>query len=136
MERTLLNLTDQTTKLRLLSHVGALRGSYWVEIRKFRRGRTLRQNAWYWSCTVAGVGEFLREQGEQYTDEDAHEMLKWKFLRESVVNKKTGEIIGERVRSTATLNIEEMVNYCEDCRNWLAEFGIIVPDPEPIGAIP
>lgn len=134
MARVLVNFSDTATKRQWLTKLGALSGPYWIDVAKFRKGRTLNQNAWYFGCIVRAFGEFLREQGEQYTDEDAHEMLKWKFLRESVTNKDTGEIIGERVKSTTKLDIEEMVNYCEDCRNWLAEFGIIVPDPDPMRA--
>lgn len=129
MARTLINFDDTQSKTRMMTALGALRGFHWVEVVKFRKGRTLKQNAWYWSCIVAGFGQFLRAQGEQYTNEDAHEMLKWKFLRVSVINQKTGEVIGERIRSTTNLTTVQMVKYCEDCRNWLAEFGVIVPDP-------
>lgn len=131
MERTLINFDDQATKRRMLTLIGALKGQQWVEIRKFRRGRTLAQNSWYWACIVPAAGQWMREMGNDVTDAQAHEVMAERFLGIDVKNEDTGELLGRAVRSTTSLDVTEMVDYCEKCRAWLAESNVIVPDPDP-----
>lgn len=114
----------------VLTAVRQLKGPQRIKITKQRKGRTLPQNRWYWSCIVQPFGDFLREQGESYTDEDAHELMKAKFLRITIFNKRTGEVIGESVKSTTKLTTDEFSEYVEKCIAWLAEmFGIICAFP-------
>jgi hypothetical protein len=48
----------------------------------------------------------------------------------TVTNSGTGEVIGERVRSTTELNVEEFSEYLEKVIAWLADmFGIECPIP-------
>lgn len=88
---------------------------------KYRKRRTDAQNRLYWVAVVPELGRFLRNQGETYTDEDAHELLKAKFLRETVVNKETGEPIGVVIKSTTKLDTEQFSEYIEKCVAWLAD---------------
>jgi hypothetical protein len=109
----------------LMSGKGAIR----IEIMEHRPRRTDRQNRYYWPCFVQPFAEFLNEQGEQIDDEAAHELIKAKFLRKSIINKKTGEIM-EYVGSTTKLNTREFNEFLDQVAYWLADmFGIIVPEP-------
>jgi hypothetical protein len=128
----IVNLSDAKDKRMLLEMLRALEGPHRVQWCKHRKRRTDRQNRMYWPLVVQPFADFLREQGESYTDDDAHELLKAKFLRVSVANKDTGEVIGEIPRSTTTLTTEEFYDYVEKCVAWLADmFGIECPSPDP-----
>lgn len=109
----------------LMSGKGAIR----IEIMEHRPRRTDRQNRYYWPCFVQPLADFLREQGDLTEDEEAHELIKAKFLRKTIVNKKTGEVM-EYVGSTTDLTTKEFNEYLDRVAFWLADmFGIVVPDP-------
>lgn len=121
------DLSSPKEKQVVLEFVRGLQGMHRVVIVKYRKRRTDVQNRFYWPAVVQPFGDYLRGQGCELTDEDCHEMLKLKFLRLTVVDPGTGEIIGERTRSTTELNIEEFSEYLEKCIAYLSEtFGIEV----------
>lgn len=107
-----------------------LRGRHRISIVKHRRRRTDRQNRYYWPVFVKSFGDFLREQGENVTDDQAHEMLKHKFLRQTWIDGRTGEAL-DYTRSTTALDVAEFNQYLDSVALWLADmFGIIVPSPD------
>ena len=113
----------------LWSQMRSLRGKHRISVKQYREKRTDRQNRFYWPCFVVPFGRFLREQGELITDDDAHEMLKLKFLRIVVQDAKAGDL--ECTRSTTALTKEEFNDYLDRCSQWLNEmFGIVTPEPE------
>ena len=131
MDERILNLSDPKQKAELYGLIGGLRGPHRVSWCRHRPRRTDRQNRYYWPCFVKPFGDFLREQGEMVTDDEAHELMKAKFLRRSVVNPATGEVIGETVPSTTALDTSEFNVYLEQCAYWLADmFHIVVPEPD------
>lgn len=134
MEReVILDTTSQYSKQRLWAVLKRLDGEWRITIVKHRKRRSDPQNRFYWSVPVRYFAEFLRAQGDTYTDHDAHEVMKAKFLRYSITDKKTGELIGESCRSTADLNTAEFTEYLEKCVAWLADmFGIICPMPNEV----
>lgn len=126
----IVNMSDPKSKNFLLSHMRELDGTWRVELVRHRPRRSDRQNRWYWPCFVASFGDWLRAQGDDYTDQEAHEFLRGKFLRRTVVNNETGEIIGDTVTSTASLTTAEFNEYLDKCAAWLAEFtGAVIPEP-------
>lgn len=130
---TMLDFDAADSKRTLMSQIGTLKGMYEVEITPRRGTRSQKQNAWYWSCIVRAFWEYLRDQDWTIGAQDeAHEFLKARFLARMVIDKRTGEMIGRRVRSTTELTTDEMADYCERCRVFLSEFcNTIVPDPDP-----
>jgi hypothetical protein len=117
-------------KQAVLQFVRGLAGPHRVEIVRYRARRTDTQNRYYWPCVVQPFADFLRGQGETITDEQAHDLMKAKFLTVTVTNSGTGEVIGERVRSTTELNVDEFSEYLEKVIAWLADmFGIECPIP-------
>lgn len=127
------DLDEADLKRRVLSLIGSMFGRYTVSVLPWRGTRSQQQNRWYWACVCQPLAEYLSEQDYDVTTADeAHEILRARFLAVSVVNRKTGERLCRRVRSTTELDTAEFAEYCERCRAWLGDFfGIIVPDPDP-----
>jgi hypothetical protein len=118
----------------LMSAVGASRGLWEWKVKPRKATRSLRQNAWYWSCLITPLFQHLRDQDWDINSPvDVHEMVALKFLPRVIANRRTGEIMRTKLRrSTRELNTEEFSDYCERLREWMAAtFDIIVPDPEP-----
>jgi hypothetical protein len=133
-ESLILNLSDRRAKQSLMAHLAGLQGEWRIELCRYRARRTDAQNRFYHPCLCKPLADFLTEQGQPTTMEEAHEILKHKFLRVSVVHPETGEFIGERTRSTTTLDVAEFSEYIEQCMAWLADtFGIVCPDPMTFG---
>ena len=87
-----IDFSDEAERQMLWPQLRRLRGKQRLTIQKYRKRRTDRQNRFYWPCFVHPFGDFLREQGEDLTDDDAHEMLKLKFLRVVVNDARAGEL--------------------------------------------
>lgn len=132
-----LNLNEPSIKQRLMSFVGKLTDFYEIDIKPRRSTRSLKQNAWYWACLVQPFYEFLKEQDYEITENDAHEILRMRFVgNKTIPNKKTGEVLVEHRISTTELTTEQFSDYCEKCRDFLAQYiKYIAPDPDPSHAI-
>lgn len=129
-QQIIVDFSSQHSKGRLWNVLRNLEGKWRFDYCRYRLRRSDPQNRYYWGVIVKLFATFLRGQGESYTDHDAHEVLKFKFLKFSIVNESTGELIGESSKSTATLKTSEFNDYIEKCVAWLADqFGIICPDP-------
>ena len=62
--------------------------------------------------------------------EQVHEFMKHRFLRVPIVNKETGELMGEFTRSTAELTKDEMSNYLTQIDQFCIEYlGFSLPQP-------
>lgn len=119
----LLDLSDPAAKLRLIRAVEPLEGVHQVSITRWAPTRSNAQNRLWWGVIVPAVAEALGEAwGEGVTDEQAHIFLKQKFLKRPVVNRETGELLGEVVGSTATLDRREFSELVENVRKWCAEW--------------
>lgn len=85
-----------------------------VEVNEYKHNRSIEQNKRLWKLYTA-LGDYFG-----YTSEEMHELLKFKFLSEEK------EIKGEKVthiRSTATLNTEEMFEYQKQIQWWASQYG-------------
>lgn len=92
-----------------------------IIVRTPRINRTNQQNRWYWACVVGIPAEHYG-----YVPEEMHEAYKMMFL----LRKEPGK--PETTRSTALLSTKEFSEYCERCRQWAAEQGIVIPSPDEI----
>ena len=127
MAERIIDMSDAVARSKFLNDLRQLGGRYRFEITRYRPRRTDRQNRYYWPCFVHSFGQYLRDQGEHYTDNEAHEMLKHRFLRQS--KEVNGEHL-EYTRSSAELNTSEFNAYLDACAAWLSTFfNIVVPDP-------
>lgn len=105
-------------------------GRYLVKIKKHNK-RTLNQNAYYHGIVVPLVKDGLIDIGynEIKTNEDAHEVIKYLFLKKTIPNEHTGEAI-ELLGSTKELSTTEFILFIQEIQQWAAEFlNIQIPDP-------
>lgn len=103
--------------------VRGLRGSgkkYRLTLTQLRERRKDAQNRLYWVGYVQPFNDWLRGQGnDHFTGEMAHEVLKHMFLRESVMNPVSGEVM-TYTRSTTDLDPDEFGEYLEKCGAFFA----------------
>ena len=94
-----------------------------IIIKKVKSQRSLQQNRYWWLAITI----LSKEIG--YTKEELHEILKYKFLRLSKVDEKTGEIF-EYCGSTAKLSKSAFSDLVNDLIRFSAEtFNVIIPMP-------
>lgn len=103
-------------------------GRYLVSIKK-KNNRSLSQNAFYHGCVVPLVLDGLKDAGyDVRTNEDAHEVIKYLFLKKKIANEH-GEFI-ELCGSTATLSTVEFMELIQSVQQWAAEYlNIQIPNP-------
>lgn len=128
MPEMIANMSDDALKARIINRIRQLEGRHRIDVTKYRPRRSDRQNRYYWPCIVKPFGDALREAGNDYTNHQAHEILKHKFLRRENINMATGEVLAF-TESTANLDTSEFNEYLDRCAAWLAGLGIEVPDP-------
>lgn len=102
-----------------------------ITLKKYRKSRSTKQNAYYHGCVIPYVIDGLVDMGTSkglLSSENVHEMLKAKFLGEDIANEN-GEFIRIN-RSTTDLTTTEFMEYIADIQQFAAEFlGINIPDP-------
>ena len=129
MQDLVIDMSNPREKAMVLEKIRGLQGMHWISVKQHRQRRSDRQNRWYWPCFVRPFADFLRGQGCGVSDEDAHEILKARFLKRSILSEMTGELL-EYVRSTTDLDTQEFNEYLDACRVFLQDYaGIQVPDP-------
>lgn len=96
-----------------------------------KKGRSLNQNAYYFGVVVDLLSELTG-----FNQDEMHEILKHKFLRQTLwVPKKDG--VKEKsiiARSTADLTTKEFEDYLSQIRQWASiDLGCYIPNPnEPL----
>jgi len=121
-ERTY-NLDKPSHRTALMTIVNGLSGLQRVTFKPAYRGRTLRQNSYYWGCALPTIRDGMEETwGERLIVDEVHEFLRAKFLDKPVVNRETGEVVGRRAGSTAALNVNEFVQYLDQCIKFAGEY--------------
>lgn len=82
--------------------------------------RSHPQNRYYYGCVVPLVKIGLIDAtGEQYSNEQAHELLKSEFLKQEVTLK---DKVVLRTKSTTELTTAEWEIYMQECRRFAAEY--------------
>jgi hypothetical protein len=107
------------------SFLRSLSGEVSVSIGKYRETRSERQNKYYWGKVIKMLSEELG-----YGKDEVHSLLSSKFLKDHVTVEEGG--VKKRytvVKSTASLDSEEMAIYIEECKSWASmEVGLFIPD--------
>lgn len=101
-----------------------------IKIEKFKKKRSTQQNRFYYGVIIPIVQNCLKEAGHIMTSESTHDLIKLKFLKETLfVNETTGEVI-ERIKSTTELSTSQFMDLLAEINNFTFEyFGIILPSP-------
>lgn len=106
-------------------------GRFIVTISKYKKKRSLSQNAYYHAIVVPAVRMGLIDMGfdaDKLDNESTHELLKAKFLKEDLGNEH-GEFV-TRIKSTTELSTTDFMNYVDDINRWSIEFlGFSIPEP-------
>jgi hypothetical protein len=96
-----------------------------------RSKRSLSQNAYLHVLFSIFSKELIALTGDKmYTPTLMKDLCKGKFLKRDVVNPETGEILGEIIRETSSLNKSEMADFIDDIHRWSVQtFNIVLPLP-------
>ena len=101
-----------------------------ITLEKPKKKRSNPQNAFYYGVIIPIVQNCLRDAGYLMTNEATHDLIKLKFLKETILtNEETGEIV-ERVKSTTELSTSQFMDFVAEIRAFTNEyFGVDIPEP-------
>jgi hypothetical protein len=101
-----------------------------LTIQKAKKSRSNPQNSFYHGVVIPIMQQALKDAGYLMTNESVHDMLKLRFLKESIlVNEESGEYI-ERIKSTTELTTTQFAEYILDIQKFAVEyFNVQIPDP-------
>jgi len=99
-------------------------------IEPVKNKRSNQQNRYYHGVIIPIVKKCLKDAGYIMSNEDVHDLLKMKFLRETLfVNEDTGDIT-ERTKSTTELSKSAFMDYVAEIRQFTLEyFNTDIPEP-------
>lgn len=101
-----------------------------ITFEKPKKKRSNNQNSYYWGIVIVLIKSALKDTGNNLNTNDVHDLLRLKFLKETIsIKEETGEII-ERVKSTTELTTSQFMEYIAEIQQFAAEyFDVIIPDP-------
>lgn len=129
MFEQIVNFDQPQERSRFIARVQTWRGRKRIEASDVRARRSDRQNRYYHPCFVEPFRQYLADQGERYSHDEAHEILAMQMLGRDVADPRTGEVLGRVRPSTASLDTSQFNDFLDRCAAWLAGFGIVVPEP-------
>ena len=104
-----------------------------VKVSLFEGKRTLQQNRYFHGVIVQIIRDFLQEtQGEQYTIEQTkmfiyHELLDYDLIETTIAGKTYYSMEGKRCHEWG---IKEFSEKKEKIQKFMAEMGVLIPDPD------
>lgn len=133
MPEQLINFSSEPARERFIDQVRHLSGMFKVSIARHRRGRSLRQNAYYWAVVMPAICQgFAEAWGQQVGPDEAHELCPQWFLSRPLVDQATGEQMGVIPGHSSKLDVAEFQNYLERISRFAAErLGVVVPAADP-----
>lgn len=100
-----------------------------IIIERLKSKRSHQQNA-YLHLLFTIFTEALNELGNEFQMLEIKELCKCKFATIDVVNEKTGEVIGQRIKGTSEMTKTELNEFIENIIRWAADFfHITLPYP-------
>ena len=87
-----------------------------VTLEKVSAKRSLQQNA-YLHLLFTIFTESLNELGNEFTVDEVKELCKAKFALIDVMNKETGECLGQRIKGTSEMTKTELNLFIENQLN-------------------
>jgi hypothetical protein len=115
------NFDNDAARQRVLSRIAQLRGQREISVRLWSGSKSNQQMRYYRGFIVRPLWKMMREQGDMRTAEEWHKFLAAMFLTESVYHPKTGDFLGNTVRSTSDLVKPEFSEYIDLCIAWIAD---------------
>lgn len=104
-----------------------------IEVSRAKKRTTWEQHKYYRGCVLLHITDAINEeQGESFTPDEIHGYMAHRFLKEQKVNNE-GELILERVKSTAELTRFQYCVFVDECIRFAAEFlHIAIPRPDTV----
>jgi len=101
-----------------------------ITIEKAKKKRSNPQNNFLWGIVYPVMQQALKDAGNLMPINDVHELLKLRFLKETIMlNEQTGEVI-ERVKSTTELSTTGFMDYIAEIQSFAMEyFNTTIPNP-------
>lgn len=100
-----------------------------ITLTKARVKRSTQQNR-YLHLLFTIFRDALNDLGNEFTLEDIKDICKLKFAVIDVVNKDTGEVIGQKIQGTSEMSKSEMITFIDAIIQWAADhFNIVLPYP-------
>lgn len=99
-----------------------------LTIDKCSSKRSNQQNS-YIHLLFTILTEALNDLGNEFNMLEVKDMMKAKFLLTDVLNEKTGEILGQRIKGTSECTTVELNKFFENVIRWASELGIVLPYP-------
>jgi hypothetical protein len=113
-------------KIRLYNVLKGLKGKNVIQIKKWRKKRSVNQNAFLWGVVYRYVSD---ETG--FTKEESHQEMARMFL--SYQKTMPNGSIKEFVRSTTELETMELEAYIAQIKNFMLEnFSCLIPEPNQV----
>lgn len=118
---------------KLANNVKAFNGKNIIlTIERKSKKRSNALNRYYWGVVIDISVNAFRNLGNAVTADQVHEIFKFKFLRTSIVNFDTGEVL-EYTKSTSELSNTEFMDYFASIQQYMAEtFDTYIPDPNEL----
>ena len=120
----LIDFDKPDEKVRLYNVLKNLKGKNAIQVKKYRKKRSVNQNAFLWGVVYRYVSD---ETG--FTKDESHQEMCRMFLN---YDKQTSNgTIKSFVRSTTDLDTMEMEAYIAQIKDFMLEqFSCLIPDPE------
>lgn len=100
-----------------------------ITIKRLKAQRSSQQNK-YLHVLFTIFKDELNELGNEFTMQQVKDLCKRKFLFYDLVDKSTGEVLGQDVKQTSALNKMEFADFTENVIRWAADFfHITLPVP-------
>lgn len=108
-----------------------------ITIERKKRKRSTQQNRWLWGVAYPIIRSAMHDAGIPISEAGLHIMLRIKaaddldFIYDDAVNKNTGEVISQLLRSSTEYTTTQMMEYKLFLQAFCAEyFGVEIPDPD------
>jgi hypothetical protein len=106
-------------------------GRYTIEIKKYRKNKSVEQLGYYFSCVLPMFLSAAVAQGWELTSiDECDAWLKSMFAERDLINRNTAEIVKIPALKRNMTTTDFMV-YVDQVRNYCAEYlGVYIPEPE------
>ena len=110
------NFSDPTSKRAVMAALSPLQGLYDVQVKPVRITRSNAANRYVWGVITKLYAQYLTEcEGEAVDKEEAFLDLKRRFLKRTIIDKETGEVLAVTVKRSSLLSKVEFGDFIEKC---------------------
>lgn len=128
IERTI-DCSNPRQKRELMTLIAPLQGLWTFTAERASARMSDRARGYYFGVVCKSLIQYVKAQGDCMTKDSAHAFFKSRCLEpKTFTNTSTGEIETYQA-SISKFNTEEGAAYIDKCIVFLAQMGVIVPEP-------